>query len=93
MDMCVDYDVLCTIEDKLKKIEYDLISSSEQMRTAILAADGFLKGEQFEKAKTVTALSIKAAERTGTNLRNAKEYIGALKREVENYGRCCYNGE
>ena len=34
-DMCVDYDILCGVEDKLQKIEYDLNNSADQMVKAI----------------------------------------------------------
>ena len=93
MDMYVDYDTLCLLEDKLEKINYDLNSSAEQMYKAIQRSQGFLAGNQFEKAKRTTIACVQLTETTGRNIKNAKEYIKTLKAVLEDYGKCCYSGE
>ena len=92
-DMYVDYDILCDVEDKLQKIEYDLNSSSDQMVRAIQVSHMFLAGNQFEKAKRTTASCIDVTKRTGNNIRNAMEYIEKLKAALYEDGKCGYNGE
>ncbi len=92
-DMCVDYDVLCDVEDKLQKIEYDLNNSTDQMIRAIQTSQDFLAGNQFEKAKVATASCVEVTRRTGNNIRHAMEYIKKLKAAVDDYGKCGYNGE
>lgn len=91
-DMCVDYDELCTVEDKLKKIEYDLSNSTEQMVRAIQVSQEFLAGMQFEKAKRTTAACVEVTQKAGNNIRNAIEYIAKLKTALEDYSNCSYDG-
>lgn len=90
-DICVDYDTLCDMEDKLKKIEYDLHNSSDRMVEAIRSSQSFLAGNQFEKAKMVTTNCIAITRQTGNNVRYAIEYIIKLRSVLEEYGRCNYN--
>lgn len=92
-DMCVDYDTLCMIEDKLQKIEYDLTNSTQKMVEAIQRSQDFLAGNQFEKAKNTTMSCVEISRKTETNLEYAKKYIGNLRTALEEYGRCCYSGE
>ena len=92
-DMCVDYDVLCDIEVKLEKIEYDLNNSTDQMVKAIQVSQSFLAGNQFEKAKRTTATCVEMTRRTGNNIRSAMEYIEKLKTAMDDYGKCGYSGE
>ena len=92
-DMYVDYDTLCEVQDKLKKIEYDLANSTDQMLKAINSSQDFLAGNQFEKAKNTTAACLQVSKKTGTNIHNAMDYIEKLKNSLDEYGRCSYNGE
>ena len=92
-DMCVDYDILCSIEDKLQKIEYDLNNSMDHMVKAIQSSQDFLVGIQFEKAKRTTASCMEITRKTGNNIRHAMEYIAKLKDALEEYGKYSYNGE
>lgn len=92
-DMCVDYDVLCDIEDKLQKIEYNLNKCADQMAKAIQESQGFLAGNQFEKAQRTTASCVEITRRTGNNIRYAVEYIVKLRTAMDEYGKCGYNGE
>lgn len=91
-DMCVDYNVLCDVKDKLRKIEYDLINSTEQMVKAIRSSQGFLTGNQFEMAKGTTASCVEITRKTGNNIKYAMEYIEKLLVALEAYGKCSYNG-
>lgn len=92
-DMCVDYDILCGVEDKLQNIEYDLNNSAIQMVKAIQVSQDFLAGNQFEKAKRTTFLCIESTRRTGSNIRHAMDYITKLKSALDEYGKCGYSGE
>lgn len=92
-DMCVDYDTLCTIEDKLQKIEYDLTNSTQKMVEAIQKSQDFLAGNQFEKAKNTTMSCVEISRKTETNIGYAKKYIGDLRMALEEYGRCGYSRE
>ena len=92
-DMCVDYGILCGIEERLEKIENDLNNSTDQMAKSIEASQGFLAGNQFEKAKKATAACMIIAGKTETNIRFAREYIKGLKTAIEEYGRCGYSEE
>lgn len=92
-DMCVDYNTLLQIEDKLQKIEYDLQESTQRMTEAIQRSEDFLAGRQFEKAKNTTMACTKLSERTCGNIRNAMDYIDRIRTAVEEYGKCGYMGE
>ncbi len=92
-DMCVDYDVLCDIEEKLENIKHDLNNSTDQMFRAIQVSQDFLAGNQFEKAKKTTTSCIEITKRTENNIRYAMEYILKLKETMDEYGKCGYNGE
>ena len=92
-DMCVDYVILCGVEDKLQKIEYDLNNSADQMVKAIEESQNFLEGYQFEEVKKITASCVEITRKTGTNITHAMEYLGKLKTALEEYGRCGYNRE
>lgn len=92
-DMCVEYDVLCEMEDKLQKIEYDLNNSADQMVKAIQVSQDFLAGNQFEKAKRTTSACVEVTKRTGNNIKRAMDYLEKLKASLEEYGKCGYSGE
>lgn len=92
-DICVDYELLCDVEDKLKKINYDLCNSTDHMVEAIQSSQNFLAGNQYEKVKLVTVNCIAVTRRTGKNIRHAIKYIKKLRSALEEYGRCGYNGE
>lgn len=92
-DMCVDYDTLCTIEEKLQKIEFDLANSTQKMVEAIQRSQDFLAGNQFEKAKNTTMKCVEISRKTETNIEYAKKYICELRTALEEYGRCAYSEE
>ena len=92
-DMCVDYDTLRTIDDKLQRIEYDLQESTKKMTEAIQRSENFLAGQQFEKAKGTTMASVNQNQRTETNIKFARNYIEKLRVALEDYGKCGYLGE
>ena len=91
-DMCVDYNVLSSVEEKLKAIEKDLNKSIEMMIRAIMNAQDYLDGYQFEKARKTTNDCVKLAERTEKNIRNAEAYIEKLKVIIEKYDSYAYKG-
>lgn len=90
-DMFVDFETLCSIEDKLKMIGYNLSQSTEQMVTALQYSQEFLSGNQFEKAKQTTLNCIEITGKTGNNITNAIAYICRLKEIVDQYSICEYN--
>ena len=92
-DMCVDYDTLCMIEDKLQKVEYDLQESTKRMNAAIQRSQDFLAGKQFEKAKNVTMACTTLTSKTEINIMHARDYIETLRIALEDYGMCVYAGE
>lgn len=92
-DMCVDYDILCVIEDKLQKVEYDLQESTKRMTEAIQRSQDFLAGHQFEKAKNTTMACTTLTGKTEINIKYARDYIGKLRTAFEDYGKCGYTGE
>jgi len=92
-DMCVEYDILCNTEEKLEKIEYDLIHSTNQIVNAIQHSQDFLAGNQFEKAKRTTSNCVEATRKAGINIKHARDYIKRLKSALDEYGNCSYDGE
>lgn len=92
-DMCVDYDTLCTIKDKLEKISYDLNNSTNKMVDAIRVSQNFLAGNQFEKAKRTTDSCVKITQRTEKNIKSAIEYIDKLISVLEDYSKLGYDGD
>ena len=91
-DICVDYETLCELQNKLKIIAYDLTSSTDQMNRAVQNSQEFLAGHQFEKAQKTTMACISLTERTNQNIGRAAEYLETLKGVLEEYGRCAYAG-
>lgn len=89
-DMCVDYDILCAIEDSLNKIAYDLENSTERMKAAIKDSEYFLAGNQFEKAKRTSNSCAELTESMSKNIIRAKKYIEELRSIMEEYGSCVY---
>lgn len=92
-DICVDYNTLCTVEDKLQRISYDLTESTQKMVEFIQKSQGFLAGNQFEKAKATTIDCTNLTARTSTNIGHAQDYIVKLRTALEEYSRCGYTGE
>ena len=89
-DMCIDYDTLHILKDKLKKIDYDLNNSTKQMQIAIQNSQEFLSGNQFEKAKKTTLNCIELTEKTSSNITHAMEYIDKLMSALDEYDACRY---
>ena len=92
-DMCVNYDTLCAIEEKLQKIEFDLNNSTKRMTDAIRRSQDFLAGNQFEKAKQTTMGCVEISRKTEINLGYSRKYICDLRSAMEEYGRCGYSEE
>ena len=86
-DVCVDYDALCVIEEKLKRIGLNLTDATEKMLFALQTSQGFLAGRQFEKAQKTTMGCIDITAKTNNNIRNTLEYIDQLK---ELYSQAIY---
>ena len=92
-EVCVDYDTLCALEERLNKIIFDLMESTGQMSRAIQVSQEFLSGNQFEKAKNTTSECLKITETTSENIRNAMKYLETLRSLLDEYGRLAYSGE
>ena len=92
-DIDVEYDVLCSIEDKLRKIEYDIEGSTERMSDAIRRSQDFLAGRQFEKAKETTKACVELTGRTRQNISYAREYIVKLQDLIDEYSKYTYSGD
>ncbi len=91
-DMCVDYDTLIEIEDRLKRISYDLRSTTDQMIDALRHSEVFLGGQQYEKAKKTTEVCLGITKSTDSNLNNAIDYIEELIGILNEYSKLGYNG-
>ena len=91
-DICVDYDTLIDLEHKIDLVLHDLEGSTERMSQTILNSQNFLAGNQFEKAKQTANTCIRISQKTGNNLRHAKEYLKKLQGSLLEYGQCGYKG-
>ena len=91
-DMCVDFDALSRTEEKLEKLEYDLVHSTDRMVKSIRKAQEYLAGNQFEKAKTTTIKCLETTEKAERNIKYAREYVTKLKDVLAKYGECGYDG-
>ena len=89
-DVCVDYDALCVIEEKLKRIGLNLTDATEKMLFALQTSQGFLAGRQFVKAQKTTMGCIDITAKTNNNIRNTLEYIDQLKELLMQYNGCKY---
>ena len=91
--MNVSLDTLDYIEERLNKINKNTSDSSQEMLTSIVRAQGFLAGNQFEKAQKTTINCIDVTSKTSNNLKNAIDYIEYIKRILEQYHECEYTGD
>ncbi len=89
-DVCVDFDALCAIEEKLKSIGVNLAGAIEEMLLALQTSQGFLAGRQFEKAQKTTMGCINITAKTNNNIRNALAYIDQLQELLRTYDTCRY---
>lgn len=89
-DVCVDFDALCAIEDKLKRIGVNLSDATQKMHLSLQTSQGFLAGNQFEKAQKTTMGCIDITDRTIRNISNALTYIDQLKELIAVYDTCRY---
>lgn len=89
-DVCVDFDALCAIEDKLKRIGVNLSDATQKMHLSLQTSQGFLAGNQFEKAQKTTIGCIDITDRTIRNISNALTYIDQLKELIAVYDTCRY---
>lgn len=92
-EMCVDFDTLCLIEEKLETIQKNLLFAIDEMKGSLQNSQSFLSGRQFEKAKSVTSHSIVIVNKTSDNIRNAIHYIEELKSALEEYNNYKYWGD
>lgn len=90
-DMCIDYETLCEIENKLSNISNNLSVSSDSMLFALRNCDGFLSGNQFEKASQTTILCSDVSKKTVENITETLKYIAKLKECLETYSGCGYS--
>lgn len=91
--MCVDYDILIDTEDNLRKIEYDLANSVEQIVNTLRNSQNFLEGNQFEKAKRITNSCVQATNITLNNITHARKYLEELKEVLAEYEQGSYHEE
>ena len=91
-DMCVDYDVLCGVEEKLHLIQHNLENLSSQMENSINRAQGFLAGVQYERAKNITEKSVKDTAKMERNIEYAMKYLLDLMSKIDEYSTCKFEG-
>ena len=89
-DVCVNFDALCAIEDKLKSIGVKLSDATVKMLEALQISQGFLAGKQFGKAQKVTMECFDITAKTTNNIGNAVVYIDQLKELIMTYDTCRY---
>ena len=89
-DMCIDYETLCEIESKLIDISRNLSVSADTMLDALRKCDGFLSGNQFEKACQTTITCSDVSKKTVENISEMLKYIAKLKECLEIYSGCGY---
>lgn len=90
-DMCIDYETLCEIEQKLNNINKNLSVSADSMLYALRNCDDFLSGHQFEKARETTILCTEVSKKTSDNISEVLIYISKLKECLEFYSGCGYS--
>ena len=90
-DICNDYDTLCQLEDKLKKIKNALGTSADIMLFNLRNSGEFLSGNQYNKASQTTIQCSDATRYTMENIDVVLKYIAKLKKNIEEYNRCGYS--
>lgn len=91
-DMCVNYQTLEEIVDKLTNIDTDLSEATRKMSNALQESQGFLAGQQFEKARSITIRTVEIAANTSVNINHAISFIKHLEEFTTNYSACRYKG-
>ena len=90
-DMCIDYETLCELESKLIDIRNNVGVSADSMLFALRNCDGFLSGNQFEKASQTTIMCSEVSKKTIENISEVLKYIAKLKECLETYSGCRYS--
>ena len=90
-DMCIDYETLCEIEQKLINVKENLSVSADSMLYALRNCEGFLSGNQFEKACKTTIVCTDVSKKTVENITELLNYISRLKQCLESYSNCRYS--
>ena len=90
-DMCIDYETLCELENKLTNISNNLGVSADSMLFALRNCEGFLSGNQFEKASQTTIMCSEVSKKTIENISEVLKYIAKLKECLETYSGCRYS--
>ena len=91
-DMNVDSNTIEEINSKLKSINRNLTNANQQMLASLLQSQGFLEGQQFEKAKKVTLKNIEQIGITSNNIRHSIEYNEKILELLHRYEKCKYTG-
>lgn len=91
-DMCVEFDVLCDLDEKLHLIKHNLENIRTQMDNSINRAQDYLAGEQYEKAKRITETCVKDTTKTEGNIEYAMKYLSELMAKMEEYNSCKFEG-
>ena len=91
-DMNVDSNTIEIINGKLKTINKNLSNANQQMLASLLHSQGFLEGQQFEKARKVTLKNIEQTGITSNNIRHSIEYNVKILELLYRYDKCKYTG-
>lgn len=91
-DMNVDSNTIEEINSKLKSINRNLSNANQQMIVSLSQSQGFLEGQQFNKAKRVTVKNIEQTAITSNNIRHSIEYNEKILELLHSYEKCKYTG-
>lgn len=91
-DMNVDSNTIEEINSKLKSINRNLSNANQQMIVSLSQSQGFLEGQQFNKAKRVTVKNIEQTAITSNNIRHSIEYNEIILELLHSYEKCKYTG-
>lgn len=91
-DMHVSSETVEYVKEKILNIANDLSSSTQEMFVSVNRAQGFLAGNQYNKAQQTTMDCINITNNTVNSLADGVDYLEEINLILEEYNQCRYRG-
>lgn len=91
-DMCVDEDTIIELKRQLTNVNNKLNYASQEMIVNLSRAKGFLDGNQFLKAESITSENYNKSLIMSNEICDAIDYLSEIENILQEYFNCEYEG-